>query len=83
MYFQSSYQTLLTLSGSYYKKIPHIFLQLTLNTTDILREFLPNYTIVKTFSQSSYHTNNITLSESYYHTILTYTKLKYQTGFTL
>ena len=40
MHFQSSYKTLLILSGSYSKKIPHIFLQLTSNTTDILRELL-------------------------------------------
>ena len=40
MYFQSSYKTLLALWGSYSKKIPHTFLQLTSNTTDILRELL-------------------------------------------
>ena len=40
MHFQSSCKTLLTLSGSYPKKIPHTFLQLTWNITDILWELL-------------------------------------------
>ena len=40
MHFQSSCKTLLTLSGSYSKKMPHTFQQLTSNTTDILRELL-------------------------------------------
>ena len=40
MHFHSSYKTLLTLSGSYSKKIAHTFLQLTSNTTDLLRELL-------------------------------------------
>ena len=40
MHFQSSYKTLLKLSGSYSKKISHAFLQLTSSTTDILRELL-------------------------------------------
>ena len=41
MHFQNSYKTLVALSGSCSKKIPHTFLQLTSNTIlDILRELL-------------------------------------------
>ena len=43
-HFQSSYKTLLTLSGSYSKKIEHTFLKLTSNTNDILRELLVKIT---------------------------------------
>ena len=57
MHFQSSYKTLLTLPGSYSKKIPHTFLQLTSNTTNILWELLV---------QNSTHSSRVYIKQSWH-----------------
>ena len=73
MHFQSSYKTLLALSGSYSKKIPHTFLQLTSNTTDILRESLV---------QNTTHCFRVSIKE-YWHFKRVPSKLNYSRNFFL
>ena len=74
---------MLTFSESYWQKILHPFPELIRNNTDIFKELLANtipefipsssFEISKRFFQSSY--TILTLSESYYQTILTYLEL--------
>ena len=71
MHFQSSCKTLLTLSGSYPKKIPHTFLQLTWNITDILWELLV---------QNTTHCSRVYIKQ-YWHFKRVPSKLNYSKNF--
>ena len=63
--FQSSYQTIFTLSESYYQKRVNTFSEFISNITDIFRELLPNNT-----THFSKHQTIPTFPESYWQTVL-------------
>ena len=67
--FQSSCQTIFTLSESYYQTTVYIFSEFISNITDTFRELLPNNT-----THFSRHQTILTFPESYWQTIIHFSR---------